>query len=65
MYQIVTRALGVAAERVFISETSTDKVSNASPSAASMSTDLYGAAVQVSGRAGQGGLYCGTPLYRV
>ncbi|KAF0287070.1 Xanthine dehydrogenase/oxidase [Amphibalanus amphitrite] len=44
-YQVVTRVLGVSADRVYISETATDKVPNASPTAASMSTDLYGAAV--------------------
>ena len=33
-------------EKVHISETSTDKVPNASPSAASVSTDLYGMAVK-------------------
>ena len=45
---MVTRVLGVSAERVYISETATDKVPNSSPTAASMSTDLYGAAVLVS-----------------
>ncbi|XP_037076844.1 xanthine dehydrogenase/oxidase-like [Pollicipes pollicipes] len=44
-YQTVTRALGVPVESVYISETSTDKVPNAVPTAASMSTDLYCAAV--------------------
>ena len=45
--QVCARCLGVPPEEVFISETSTDKVPNSSPSAASMSTDLYGMAVKV------------------
>ncbi len=42
------RCLGVPPEAVFISETSTDTVPNSIPTAASMSTDLYGMAVKVS-----------------
>ncbi len=45
--QVCARCLGVPPEAVFISETSTDTVPNSSPSAASMSTDLYGMAVKV------------------
>ena len=41
------RCLGVPPEEVFVSETSTDKVANASPTVASSSTDLYGMAVKV------------------
>ena len=33
-------------DKIHISETSTDKVPNASPTAASVSTDLYGMAVK-------------------
>ena len=43
--QIAAQALKIPAKDVFISETSTDKVSNASPTAASASSDMYGAAV--------------------
>jgi len=42
--QIVAQALGVPLETVYISETATDKVPNATPTAASASSDLYGAA---------------------
>ncbi|CAD7700908.1 unnamed protein product [Ostreobium quekettii] len=45
MCQVAAQALGVPFETVHISETSTDKVANASPSAASQSSDLYGGAV--------------------
>ena len=42
--QIVAQALGVPLETVHISETATDKVPNATPTAASASSDLYGGA---------------------
>ncbi|KAM3964249.1 xanthine dehydrogenase-like [Aphomia sociella] len=45
MIQIVSRALGVNIDKVHISEMSTDKVPNSSPTAASISSDLYGMAV--------------------
>ncbi|KAG2484282.1 hypothetical protein HYH03_016926 [Edaphochlamys debaryana] len=45
MAQIAAQALNVPLSKVFISETSTDKVPNASPTAASASSDMYGAAV--------------------
>ena len=41
---IAAAALGVPADTIHISETATDKVANASPTAASASTDLYGGA---------------------
>lgn len=47
MVQICGRCLGVAPERVYISETSTNTVPNSSPTAGSMSSDLYGMAVKV------------------
>ena len=47
MVQVCARCLGIPSETVFISETSTDTVPNSSPSAASVSTDLYGMAVKV------------------
>ena len=42
--QIVAQALGTPLEKVHIAETATDKVPNASPTAASASSDMYGAA---------------------
>merc|ERR1740117_1343176 len=42
--QVAARAFGVPISAVHISDTSTDKVANTQPSAASMSTDLYGMA---------------------
>lgn len=44
--QVAASELGVALEKVFISETATDKVPNASPTAASASSDMYGMAVK-------------------
>ncbi|CAI5470258.1 unnamed protein product [Closterium sp. Yama58-4] len=43
--QIAAQTLGVPLSNVFISETSTDKVPNTSPTAASASSDIYGRAV--------------------
>ncbi|KAK9665710.1 hypothetical protein RND81_14G130200 [Saponaria officinalis] len=43
--QIAASAFDIPLSSVFISETSTDKVPNASPTAASASSDMYGAAV--------------------
>lgn len=43
--QIAASAFEIPLSSVFISETSTDKVPNASPTAASASSDMYGAAV--------------------
>jgi xanthine dehydrogenase/oxidase len=43
--QVAAQALQVPLSSVFISETSTDKVPNASPTAASASSDMYGAAI--------------------
>ena len=42
--QIVADALEIPLEKVHISETATDKIPNATPTAASASSDLYGAA---------------------
>lgn len=44
--QVAATALGLPLDQIFISETATDKVPNASPTAASSSSDLYGMAVQ-------------------
>lgn len=43
--QIAAQALGVPVEHVHIAETSTDKVPNSSPTAASVQSDINGAAV--------------------
>jgi xanthine dehydrogenase/oxidase len=45
MTQICADTLGIPVEQVFISETSTDKVINAAPTAASASSDLNGYAI--------------------
>ncbi|CAN6969752.1 unnamed protein product [Brassica rapa subsp. trilocularis] len=43
--QVAAFAFNIPLSSVFVSETSTDKVPNASPTAASLSSDMYGAAV--------------------
>ncbi|KAK8962999.1 Xanthine dehydrogenase [Platanthera guangdongensis] len=43
--QVAASSFNIPLSAVFISETSTDKVPNASPTAASASSDMYGAAV--------------------
>ncbi|GAB2277012.1 xylitol dehydrogenase [Dionaea muscipula] len=43
--QVAASAFNIPLSSVFISDTSTDKVPNASPTAASASSDMYGAAV--------------------
>eukprot|EP00873_Tetraselmis_striata_P035166 jgi/Tetstr1/455430/TSEL_042261.t1 len=45
MAQIAAQSLSIPLANVFVSETSTDKVPNSSPTAASASSDMYGAAV--------------------
>ena len=47
MLQVASRALNIPVELIFISETSTDKVPNTSPTAASAGSDLNGMAVLV------------------
>jgi len=47
MIQVASRALNISASLIFISEASTDKVPNASPSGASVGSDLNGMAVLV------------------
>lgn len=47
MIQVASRVLGVPVEDIFISETSTDKVPNTSPTAASVGSDINGMAVLV------------------
>ena len=48
MVQVCARALGIPPSKVHITEMATNTVPNASPTAASFSTDLYGMAVKVS-----------------
>jgi len=45
MIQIAAKALGVPVSSVFISDTSTDKVANTAPTAASVSSDMNGMAI--------------------
>ena len=45
MVQVAARSLGIAHEKVRISETLTNVVPNATPTAGSMGTDLYGMAI--------------------
>ncbi len=47
MLQVASRVLKIPVEKIFISETSTDKVPNTSPTAASAGSDLNGMAVLV------------------
>ena len=49
MIQVATRALQIPASLIHISETSSVTVPNTSPTAASISSDLNGMAVMVSG----------------
>lgn len=42
--QIAAQAFGIPLEDVFVNDTSSDKVANTIPTAASMSTDMYGMA---------------------
>ena len=42
--QVAAQAFGIPLEHVYVNDSSTDKVANAMPTAASMSTDLYGMA---------------------
>lgn len=45
MVQVASRCLEIEASKIFISEMATDKVPNSSPTAASISSDIYGMAV--------------------
>ncbi|MEQ2191675.1 hypothetical protein XENOCAPTIV_001002 [Xenoophorus captivus] len=45
MVQVASRVLGIPCSKIYISETSTNTVANTSPTAASASSDLNGAAV--------------------
>ena len=50
MAQIAAGSLGLPLSAVYIAETATDKVPNASPTAASASSDIYGGAGESSSR---------------
>ena len=45
MAQVAARVFGIAATDVHVEETATDKCANQSPTAASVSSDIYGMAV--------------------
>uniref|UniRef100_F1KRL5 xanthine dehydrogenase n=1 Tax=Ascaris suum TaxID=6253 RepID=F1KRL5_ASCSU len=45
MLQVTARCLGIDISKVYLCDTATDKVPNASPTAASASSDLYGLAI--------------------
>uniref|UniRef100_A0A8C2S9E5 FAD-binding PCMH-type domain-containing protein n=1 Tax=Capra hircus TaxID=9925 RepID=A0A8C2S9E5_CAPHI len=45
MVQVASRALKIPTSKIYISETSTNTVPNSSPTAASVSTDIYGQAI--------------------
>lgn len=47
MIQVASRTLEISVDYIHISETSTDKVPNTSPTAASSGSDLNGMAVMV------------------
>ena len=47
MIQVCARCLSIPVEKVFLCDTASDNIANASPTAASVSSDLYGGAVQV------------------
>ena len=49
MVQVCSRCLGIPVDTVHVSETNTSTVANATSTAASISSDLYGMAVKVSG----------------
>ena len=47
MIQVSSRCLSIPVEKIFLCDTATDKIANATATAASVSSDLYGGAVQV------------------
>jgi xanthine dehydrogenase/oxidase len=48
LLQVATRELGIEAKKIHISETSTDKVPNGTPTSASCGSDLFGMAVMLA-----------------
>jgi len=46
--QVTSRALGIPVEKIHISETTTNTVPNATPTVASLTSDLNGMAIAVS-----------------
>ena len=47
MVQVCARCLSIPIVKIYLSETSSDKVPNATATGASISSDLYGMAVEV------------------
>ena len=47
MIQVCARCLSIPVEKVFLCDTASDKIANSSATAGSVSSDLYGGAVQV------------------
>ena len=47
LLQVAARVLEIPIQRIHVAETSSDKVPNSSPTAASVGSDLYGEAVKV------------------
>ena len=48
MVQVCSHVLDIPIDKIHLIDTSSDKVPNSSPTAGSMSSDLYGMAVKVS-----------------
>ena len=48
MVQVCSRVLDIPIDKIHLIDTSSDKIPNNSPTAASFSSDLYGMAVKVS-----------------
>ena len=53
MVQVCSRVLDIPIDKIHLIDTSSDKVPNCSPTAASFSSDLYGMAVKVSNNYGE------------
>ena len=53
MVQVCSRVLDIPIDKIHLIDTSSDKVPNSSPTAASFSSDLYGMAVKVSNNFGE------------
>ena len=47
MIQVCARCLSIPVEKVFLCDTASDNIANSSATASSVSSDLYGGAVQV------------------
>ena len=58
MVQVCSRVLDISMDKIHLIDTSSDKVPNCSPTAASSSSDLYGMAVKVSNLVNMYVKYC-------